>query len=371
MPWQNNGGSGGGGRNPWGNGPQRGGGQRPPDFDDLIRQSQERLKTVLPGGMGGARGILLIVLALIILVLLATSIYRVGAGEQGVVLRFGQYVRSELPGLHIKLPAPIETVITPNVERVNRIDVGFRQSASGGVTESGFDPESLMLTGDENIVDINFTIFWRIKPEVGAAGKFLFNIQRPQEVTVKDVAESSMREIVGQGKLQAALTQGRGKIETDVLALMQSILDGYDSGIQITEVKLEKVDPPAAVIDAFRDVQAAQADRERSINEAQAYANDIIPRAKGQAEQIIRAAEGYKAEVVNRAQGEASRFLAVYQEYAQAKDVTRQRIYLETMEEILSGMNKVILDQEAGSGVVPYLPLPEVEKRRTQERNRQ
>ncbi|MGD8326054.1 MAG: FtsH protease activity modulator HflK [Sphingomonadales bacterium] len=363
MPWENNSGGGNGGRNPWGQGPRGGGGQRPPDIDDIIRQGQKKLQKIVPGGVGGGRGIVLIILAVILLIAAVTSFYRVDTGEQGVVLRFGKYVRSEAPGLHLKLPAPLETVITPNVERVNSIDVGFRQQGQRASQVELFS-ESLMLTGDENIIDINFTIFWRIKPEDGAAGKFLFNIQPPQEVTVKDVAESAMREVIGQTRLQDAITGARGRIEIDVQKEIQEVLDSYDSGIQITEVKLEKVDPPAAVIDAFRDVQAAEADQVRRINEAQAYANDILPKAKGQAQQVMQKAEGYKAEVVNRAQGEASRFLAVYGQYAQAKDVTRRRIYLETMEDILQGMDKIIVDQSAGQGVVPYLPLPEVEKRR-------
>lgn len=356
MPWQQNDG---GGRNPWGSGPRRGSGPQPPNFDEWLRRSQQKLRRGLPGG--GGRGILMVVIGLLLLWTLFSSIYRVNAGEQGVVLRFGKYVRSEPAGLHFKLPAPVETVIKANVERLNRIDVGFRQNRAGQLTDVGYDNESLMLTGDENIVDINFTVFWRIKPEAGAAGQFLFNIQRPQEETVKHVAESAMRELVGQRRLQQVLTEGRGQVETDVFSLMQSVLDKYQAGIQITEVRLEKVDPPAAVIDAFRDVQAAQADRERFINEAQAYRNDIVPRARGEATQIVRAAEAYKQEVVSRAQGEAARFVSVYNEYAAAKDVTRKRIYLETMEDVLRGMNKVLVD-EGGSGVVPYLPLPELQK---------
>lgn len=364
MPWENNGG-GNGGRNPWGQGPRGGGGggQRPPDIDDVIRQSQEKLQKLVPGGLGGGRAMVFIILLVVLLFAVITSFYRVDTGEQGVVLRFGKFVRTEAPGLHLKLPAPFETVMTPNVERVNSIDVGFRQ-AGARVSQTALQNEALMLTGDENIIDINFTIFWRVKPDEGSAGNFLFNIQRPQEVTIKDVAESAMREVIGQTRLEDAITGQRGQIQMDVQKQIQDVLDGYESGIQITEVKLEKVDPPAAVIDAFRDVQAAKADQERRVNEAQAYANDILPRANGQAQQIIQQAEGYKAEVVNRATGEASRFTAVYEQYTQAKDVTRRRIYLETMEEILQGMDKIIVDQGAGQGVVPYLPLPEVNKRR-------
>lgn len=365
MPWENNGGGGNGGRNPWGQGPRGGGGggQRPPDIDDFIRQGQEKLQKIVPGGVGGGRGILIIVLIVLLVVAAFSSVYRVKTDQQGVVLRFGEFVRTEAPGLHLKLPAPIETVLTPNVTTSNQLDIGFRRSSASGGQSSVLN-ESLMLTGDENIIEINFTVFWKIKPEMGSAGKFLFNIQKPQEATVKDVAESAMREVIGQGELQAALTLDRGPIQERVRSLIQSILDDYDSGIQIMEVQLHKVDPPGAVIQAFNDVQAAKADKVRINNEARAYANDILPRASGQAKQIIQAAEGYKAEVVNRAQGEASRFISVYNEYALAKDVTRRRIYLETMEDILKNMDKIIVDQNAGSGVVPYLPLPEVEKRR-------
>ncbi|MEX1147184.1 MAG: FtsH protease activity modulator HflK, partial [Sphingomonadales bacterium] len=203
------------------------------------------------------------------------------------------------------------------------------------------------------------SVFWRIND----AGKFLFNIQA-QEQTIRTVSESIMREIIGQTPLQTALTEGRAAIESRAFDRIQEVLDTYESGVAITQVRLAEVDPPTSVIDAFRDVQAAQADRERLQNEAEAYQNDVIPRARGDAARLMQEAEAYREEVIARAQGEASRFTAVYEAYASDRDVTRQRIYLETMEQVMQGMNKIILDDRAGTGVVPYLPLPEIKRRR-------
>ena len=214
-----------------------------------------------------------------------------------------------------------------------------------------------MLTGDENIVNIDFSVFWVIKD----AGKFLFKIQDP-EGTVKAAAETAMREVIARSDIQPILTEGRSKIEADTQVIIQAILDEYQSGIQVTQVQTQKADPPDQVIDAFRDVQAARADMERSKNEAEAYANDVIPRARGEAQKILQAAEAYKKEVVAKAEGEASRFLAIFNEYKKAKTVTQERMYLETMEKVLADIDKVIIDKEAGSGVVPYLPLPELKK---------
>ena len=216
-----------------------------------------------------------------------------------------------------------------------------------------------MLTGDENIVDINYSVFWVIKD----AGKFLFNIQSPIE-TVKATSETAMREVIAKSEIQSILTEGRSNIEVEVQEITQRILDEYGSGIQITQVQTQKADPPSQVIDAFRDVQAARADKERSKNEAEAYANDVIPRARGDAEKILQEAEAYKKEVVATAEGEASRFLAIYSEYKNAKQVTQERMYLETMEKVLADIDKVIIDKNSGQGVVPYLPLPELKKPR-------
>jgi len=216
-----------------------------------------------------------------------------------------------------------------------------------------------MLTGDENIVDVDFVVFWRIRD----AGKYLFNIQNP-DTTVKEVAESAMREVVGQSNIQPILTQERQKTEEAVQELMQRILDSYGSGIQIDQVQLQRVDPPTEVIDAFRDVQAARADKERLQNEAYGYANKVVPEARGDAERILQGAEGYKQQVINDARGQTSRFVQVYDEYKNAPDVTRKRMFLETMERVLGGTDKIIMDNKSGTqGVVPYLPLDRLQNR--------
>ncbi len=370
MPWSNqgggNGGGGwqGGGRGPWGQGGGGGGGQ-PPNLEELLRKGQDRFKGLLPGGSWGGRGILLVILVLLV-AWGFTGVYRVGPDEQGVVLRFGKYVTDTAPGLHYHLPSPIESALTPKVTRVNRVEVGFQSSGDFGRSSAlrNLPEESLMLTGDENIVDINFTVLWQISH----AGKFLFNIQRPEN-TVKAVSESVMREVVGRSKIDDVLTEGRNEVERQTLDLMQKTLDEYQSGIVVTQVKLAKADPPAAVIDSFRDVQAARADEERLVNEAQAYANDILPRARGEAERILQEAEGYKNQTVAQAEGEVSRYLAIQSEYRLAPNVTRKRLYLETMESIMQGTNKIVIDNEGGSqGVLPYLPLPELQKQSNRSR---
>ena len=359
MAWKQQGGDGGNGQGPWGRG---GGGAQAPDFEEMLRKGQDRVKRFIPGGFGSGRGILFAVLGFIVLWLVLGGIfYRVQPDEQGVVLRFGKWVDTTPPGLHFKLPAPIETVMTPKVTRVNRILIGIQGSdIPGRSTGRDIPEESLMLTGDENIVDIDFTVFWKIKD----AGKYLFNIRNPEH-TVKMVAESAMREVIGQTKIQSALTEGRNQIETATHERIQRLIDDYGAGIQIEEVQLLSVDPPQPVIDAFIDVQRARADEERIRNEAQAYANDILPRARGEAEKVIQEALAYKEQIVNKAEGEAARFLDVYESYKIAKDITRQRVYLETMEEVFAGMTKIIIDSSAsgGSGVVPYLPLPEIRPR--------
>ncbi len=362
-------------QSPWGNGGNNdgpsqgsgGGGQRPPSIDDLADQFQNSIKKMFPGGAnvpGGKKPIgLFIIIALALW--LGSGFYRVLPDEQGVVLRFGKFVNLTQPGLNYHLPFPVETALTPKVTRVNRIDVGYRSASDTGRATSIADvpEESLMLTGDENIVDINYSVFWLIKD----GGKFLFNIQDPEE-TVKSVAETAMREVVARNPIQTVLTGGRARIEIDTQKIMQEILDFYESGIQITQVQTQKADPPKEVIDSFRDVQAAKADKERLQNEADAYANDVIPRARGEAAQIVQQAEGYKRQVVASAEGEASRFLAIYDEYKNAKAVTQERMYLETMEKVLAGIDKIIIDQKSSGGVVPYLPLPELGKKRSEKK---
>ena len=318
MPWSNQSGG------PWGSGP------KPPDLEEFLRRGQGMLGGLLPGNLGG-RGIALIALAAIALWGFS-GFFRVEPDELGVVLRFGKFVREAQPGLNYHLPYPIETALTPQALRVNKIDIGF--DPRRGSTMRDVPEESLMLTGDENIVDVNFSVLWKIKPN--RVGDYLFNVQSP-ESTVKAVGESAMRAVIGRSNIQAILTGARQTIETAVQELMQKTLDGYGAGVVVQQVQLQKVDPPTQVLDAFRDVQAARSDLERAQNEAQTYANRVVPDARGRAAQILQVAEGYKQQAVAEAKGQSSRFLKVYDEYKKAPDVTRQRIYLETMERILGG----------------------------------
>jgi len=344
------------GSGPWGQRPP-GGPPNPPDLEELLKRSQDKLKQVVPGGSGLPAS-----LGLLVAVVLAGAIaffaftFRVDPDELGVVLYLGKPDRQEPPGLHYRLPYPIEEVYLPKVTRQNIIEVGMR-SVGGGVRGVRTVPEeSLILTGDENIVDIHFVVFWRIKD----AQKFLFNIQSP-EITVKDVAESAMREVVGQSNIQPLLTGARLETEQAVQKLMQDALDYYGAGVSIDQVQLQKVDPPTQVIDAFRDVQAARADKERLQNEAGSYANRVVPEARGEAERILQAARAYREQAVAEATGQTARFLKVYEEYAKAPEVTRRRMYLETMEHVLSGADKIIVDSK-GQGVVPLLPLDQPQR---------
>ena len=373
MPWSNQGGGpwgSGGSKGPWGQGPQSSG-PTPPDLEELLRRSQDKLKSVLPGGNLGGRGVLLIVLVAL-LVWGFSGFFKVEPDELGAVLRFGKYTRDAQPGLNYHLPYPIETVLTPKVTRVNRIDIGMRlieDPRRGGSQQIRDIPEeSLMLTGDENIVDVDVSVFWQVK--IGGAKDYLFNIQNP-EGTVKAVAESAMREVIGRSDIQPILTGARQSIETSVHELMQKVLDTYQAGVLVTQVQMQKVDPPAQVIESFREVQAARADLVRLQNEAETYANQKVPEAKGAASKILQDAEAYKSQTVAEATGQASRFGKVYEEYKKAPQVTRQRIYLETMERVFGGTDKIILDSGSGaqgsnnSGVVPILPLNEMTRRPT------
>jgi modulator of FtsH protease HflK len=363
VPRSNQGGGpwGSGSKGPWGAGPQSGG-PLPPDLEELLRRSQDKLRSVLPGGLGG-KGPLLVALA-VLMIWGFSGFFKVEPDERGVVLRFGKYAWNANPGLHYHLPYPIESVLTPQVTRVNRMDIGmrlFEDSRRGGTSASARPEESLMLTGDENIVDVDFSVFWQVKPD--GVSQYLFNINDP-EATVKAVAESAMRE-VGRSQIEPILTGARQTIEGAVQELMQRTLDHYGAGVQVTQVQLQKVDPPAQVIDSFRDVQAARADAERAQNEAQTYANRVVPEARGRAAQITQAAEAYREQTVAEATGQSARFLKVYEEYKKAPDLTRQRLYLETMERLFGGTDKIIIDPGAsgGQGVVPYVPLSELNRR--------
>jgi membrane protease subunit HflK len=366
MPWKNQGGGpwGSGPKGPWGSGPQSSG-PRPPDLEDLLRRGQDRLQQILPGGHLSGLGIAVIVLGALAIWGLS-GFFRVQSEELGVVLRFGKHVRTVQPGLNYHLPYPIETVLLPKALRVNTISIGMtmiNDPARRGATVHDVPEESLMLTGDENIVDVDFTVLWRIKPD--GVGNYLFNIQNPQG-TVKAVAESAMREVIGRSDIQPILTGARTTIESAVQELMQKTLDSYSAGVLVQQVQMQKVDPPQQVIDSFRDVQAARADQERMQNEAQTYANRVIPDAKGRASQIIQSAEGYKGQAIAEAKGQSARFLDVYEEYKKAPDVTRERIYLETMERVLGSANKLVYDPGSGAsqGIVPYLPLNELTAQR-------
>jgi membrane protease subunit HflK len=352
--WKGNGG-------PWGQGPRNsGGGSSPPDLEELLRRSQDRLRRVLPGG-GGMRN--LSPLTIIAILGLAAAFigynfltFRVDPNELGIVLQFGKYNRQADPGLHFRLPYPIETVFTPQVTAVHQVTIG--QVVDDRNPNGGRDvpEESLMLTGDENIVDIDFSVFWLIGSSQNAQN-YLFNMVDP-DGTVKAAAESSMREVVGQSNIQDLLTQARQITESKVQALLQKTLDQFQAGVTITQVQLLKVDPPAEVVGSFRDVQAAQADQVRLQNEAQTYANQVVPQARGQSSQITNAASAFHDRIIAEAKGQAQAFNSVYQSYKTAPDVTRQRMYLEAMEQILTGKDKIILDESAaGSGVIPYLPL--------------
>jgi membrane protease subunit HflK len=366
MPWKNQSGGpwGSGPKGPWGSGPQPTG-PKPPDLEDLLRRAQERIRQLLPGGHLSGMGILLILIVAVVIWGMS-GFFRVQSEELGVVLRFGKHVRTVQPGLNYHLPYPIETVLLPKALRVSTLNIGLtlaQDPARNTSTMRDVPEESLMLTGDENIVDVDFTVLWRIKP--GGVGDFLFNIQNP-EGTVKAVAESAMRELVGRSDIQPILTSERTKIEVSVQELMQKTLDQYGAGVLIQQVQMQKVDPPAQVIDSFRDVQAARADLERLQNEAQTYANRVIPDARGRAAQIVQTAEGYKEQAIAEAKGQSSRFLQVYDAYKAAPDVTRERIYLETMEHVLGDADKLVYDLGSSSspGIVPYLPLNELTSQR-------
>ncbi|MGX5734519.1 FtsH protease activity modulator HflK [Bosea thiooxidans] len=370
MPWSNQSGGGGGGPwgqrgggggGPWGGGP--GGNGNPPDLEEILRRSQDKLRNLVPGGNIGGRGIALGILALI-LIWLGSGIYFVRPNEVGLNVVFGRFAGKTGEGANWNWPYPIGSVIKPQVTNVITTEVGFRTVESVRTSrQTDVGEESLMLTGDENIVDIDFIVQWQIDP--AQPENYVFNIQDPPG-TVKAVAESAMREIIGRRNIQPVLTTDRGAIESEVRQLMQETLNGYNAGVQIRLVQLQKVDPPQQVIDAFRDVQAARADQERLRNEAQTYANRVVPEARGRAAQLVQAAEAFKEQTVAEARGQASRFTAVYEQYKNAPGVTRERLFLETMERVMGGTDKIILDSTGnGQGVVPFLPLDQLQQGRS------
>jgi membrane protease subunit HflK len=387
MSWNN-----GGGPSPWGNPgntpprkpnrPDRGpwgGSQGVPDMDEMLERIQAGVRRILPGGGGPGAGRggpqanarLLGLIGLVALVAwLASGFYRVQPDQEGVVLRFGAFVGKTAPGLNYHIPWPIETALTPATTRINRIEVGYlaapdsgRSSSSGESAREGggrlpvsreVPQEALMLTGDENIIDINLSVFWRVRD----AGAYLFNT-RNADYTVKSAAESMMREVIGRTPIQPALTEARARIEEQVKAGTQAILDQYGAGVEITQVQLQKVDPPNAVIESFRDVQRANTDAETARNEAESFRNDIVPRARGDAARLTAEADGARQANIAEAAGQAQRFLSVYNAYTAAKDVTLRRLYIETMQEILTKSPSIVIDDRL-KGIVPYLPLDTV-----------
>ncbi|MGR3456167.1 FtsH protease activity modulator HflK [Pseudooceanicola sp.] len=375
-PWGGGGGGNRGGDDRGGNGGQRpegGGGRRPgeggqiPDIDELVRKGQDQLR-VLMGGRGGprkpedgggaggggpfiTRGTLIIAGLVAVALWLFASFYTVRPEERSVELFLGDYASTGSPGLNFA-PWPLVTaeVIPVTREQTEDIGVGGRGGEAG-----------LMLTGDENIVDIDFQVVWNISDPA----QYLFNLRDPR-MTIRAVSESAMREIIAQSELAPILNRDRGAIAGRLQDLIQSTLDSYDSGLNVVRVTFDKADPPAEVIDAFREVQAAEQERERLTNQADAYANRVLAGARGEAAQVLEEAEGYRARVVNEAEGDASRFTAILEEYAKAPEVTRKRLYLETMERVLGDVDKILMDSSAtGSGVVPYLPLNELRRSNT------
>ncbi|MEQ1864045.1 MAG: FtsH protease activity modulator HflK [Micropepsaceae bacterium] len=368
MPWNDNKGGGGGwnpgggGRGPWGQGPNGGGrGQgpniRPPDLDELFKRAREWLTRMFPKQSPG--GVVVAIAGAVLLALWAfTGIYQIQPAEQGIVLRFGQYVDTINSGLHVRLPPPLETVLRANVGSRNQINIGFRTSETGGSTQTAdLTPDSMMLTGDANIMHVQFTISWQITN----ARDYFFQVD-DVEPTVRAVADSAMREAVGQSKVDLILTKDRAKIQEQVRATMQGVLDNYRAGVTILAVALQDTKPPAPVVEAFNDQQASDTDRQRSINEAKTYAGSIVPKARGDASKIVQDAEAFKQQAVTLARGEAQRFVSIYDQYRASPQVTRERLYVETMQRILSRSNKILIDGKATSGVTPYLPLPELRR---------
>jgi membrane protease subunit HflK len=347
----------------WGGG-GRGGGPVPPDLEQVVARIRAWLAHLLRGGAlaVGLAGVAVCAIWLL------TGFYRVQPDEQALVLRFGAFVRNAPPGLNYHAPWPIESALLLPVTRINRIEIGFRSTEADDDTPTPTTPEgrsepvrdqpdrdlreeSLMLTGDENIVDINASVFWRISN----AADYAFNTRNPG-YTVKSVAESVLRQVVGRTNIQSALTEGRAAIEQAVTTGAQKILDSYGTGVEITQIQLQKVDPPEDVIESFRDVQRANTDADRARNEAQSYSNDIVPRARGDAAAILAQASGERQASISRATGESQRFLSVYAAYAVAKDVTLKRLYIETMQDLLKNSDTMIVDDRLRS-LLPTLSL--------------
>lgn len=320
------------------------------DNDGIFQNSKKRYKindfnlsTISPFSPKSA--IFLAVLA--ILLWLGTGLYKVNEGEEAAVLRFGKYVRTASPGLNYHIPSPIEEVLVEPVTKSRRIEIGYR-SNSFSEAQKFVAHESIMLTGDENIIDLNCDVMWHIKN----LEEYLFNIASPEEA-VKTASESAIREVIGETPIASVLSNLKQEIASKIEVLVQKTLDSYNTGIQIEMVQLLKAEPPTEVIDAYRDVQTSRADKEREINQALSYNNDILPKARGEAAKLLQFAEGYKQEVIAKAQGDSQRFLAFYSQYQNQPILTRERLYLDTMEEILKGSNKYVI----GADMLPHMAI--------------
>ncbi len=367
-PWGNASGGNGGGRNPWGTGGPAGGhggggrgrGPEQPDLDDILSRLQDGMRDFMPGNMGGGKFILLGLGALAAL-WMASGFYIINPGEHAVVQRFGQWNRTEdMEGLKYHLPAPVEKISKYNVNEIRTMNIGFTGPVGrGGNASAGRDvpDESLMLTSDFNIVDLDFVVQWNIS----SAEDFVFNIDSPEN-TLRKVAQSAIREVVGQTRMFSIITTQRGVVAENARTIMQNILDDYESGINITQVLINSAQVHPDVQNAFQDVQAARQDAEDVQNRAQAYREDIIPKARGAATRVRQEAEAYKDSVIARATGDADRFNSVLSAYQSGQDVTKERMYIETMESVLKNAQKIIVDEKGGSGVVPYLPLNELSR---------
>ncbi len=339
MAWQDDEG------NPWGK-------RQPPDLKEMMEKLKKAIPiTAIPGL--GKHGFVPVLIGIAVILWLASGIYIVKPDEVGVVKRFGEAVRTTMSGLNYHIPIPIETVLKPKVTQVQRIEIGFRTIGERQVGRNQAVPsESLMLTKAENIVNLTFIVQYKIKDPI----KYLFNVV-DQQKTVKDAAEAAMRETVGTSDIDDILTIGKFKIQQDTKGILQAILDSYEAGVHVVAVQLQDVHPPEQVMAAFKDVASAKEDKSKMINEAHGYRNEILPKAKGKAAQIVNDAIAYRESKIVQAQGNASRFLQMLSEYRVAKDVTKKRLYIETMEEILPQVNKIILDDKISRNILPYLPL--------------
>ncbi|MCX4187868.1 FtsH protease activity modulator HflK [Methylophaga sp. OBS4] len=343
-----------GDKDPWGN---RGNGG-PPDLDEVVRNMQRKLGGIFGGkgktGGGNSSGQggfgLGVILAIAGIIWLLSGIYIVDPAERGVVLRFGQYVTSTMPGPHWHLPYPIERVEVVNVEEIRTAELGYR--STGSRTGSTILSESLMLTKDENIIDLKVAVQYRVQD----AAMYLFNVRGP-DLILRQMMESAVRETVGRSKMDFVLTEGRSVVANSTEQLLQSMLDAHNTGLLITSVNMQDVQPPEQVQSAFADVVKAREDEVRQKNQAEAYSNDILPKARGQAFRIVQEAEAYKSQITAKAEGDASRFTQVVREYSKAPEITIERLYLDAMESVYSNSQKVMVDVEKGGNNVLYLPL--------------